>query len=562
MSYWAVTGERPSSARAVRVLLNVAAGLTAMVALQAWMVVGGARGVGVAVVFLLPALAGALAAWRSARPGRWLWWGVVALEVFYLVWQIGRLPAGDPFGLLGLAFPVAILILVFRRRCREWMAPARWQGLRSALRKGAGGDAGEGAVGYVAVLVLVAAVAVALAAVIPGSVSDGVKSAVCGILEESCPSPKSGQAVGPPAQKSAPTPYGRAVTPAPQAQGATSAPQGQGAPSAPPGQGATPAPPLPKPSPVIGLPHNFVPAEDYDARLNCWELTQGLCDLGQGIWLGGGDAYNSFADGVNMVACTAHIGCGRERFNETWDGWRQLVTTNPVDTVKSIWDESTKDIGNDWNQGQGWRSVGRTVPTVLSTIFGGKGINRLKSPNPLKNPVENVVPPKTAVVPPVITDVPPPKTGKAIYKTTDMKPGHRGEDGRGVVYLDDVELEKYRIVVRDGHFYTSDGRLLDTSGGGSHWSGAGNAIFVMDSRGNLYASPSHEVGRFHHSSFLRGGPVSGAGELKIENGVLVSISDKSGHYLPEAEYLQQVVQSLREQGVKIDPNMIKSWNTQ
>ena len=87
---------------------------------------------------------------------------------------------------------------------------------------------------------------------------------------------------------------------------------------------------------------------------------------------------------------------------------------------------------------------------------------------------------------------------------------------------------------------------------GERWyllgSGTGRAIFVMDEAGNIYASKVQEVGRFHHSSLLAGKPVAAAGELEIENGVLKTLSDKSGHYQPTREFTQQAIDSLRRQG--------------
>ncbi|WP_218581945.1 hypothetical protein, partial [Nocardia cyriacigeorgica] len=58
----------------------------------------------------------------------------------------------------------------------------------------------------------------------------------------------------------------------------------------------------------------------------------------------------------------------------------------------------------------------------------------------------------------------------------------------------------------------------------------------MDNQGNLYASLHHAPGQFHHSSFLAGGPVAGAGELEVIDGVLQLVTDSSGHYRPPQRY--------------------------
>jgi hypothetical protein len=76
-------------------------------------------------------------------------------------------------------------------------------------------------------------------------------------------------------------------------------------------------------------------------------------------------------------------------------------------------------------------------------------------------------------------------------------------------------------------------------------------MFVMDRHGNLYASLEQHVGRLHHSSFLSGKPVAGAGELVVEDGVPKVISRKSGHYQPEPMHLEQVRDMLDEQGIDV-----------
>lgn len=108
-----------------------------------------------------------------------------------------------------------------------------------------------------------------------------------------------------------------------------------------------------------------------------------------------------------------------------------------------------------------------------------------------------------------------------------------------------------RITARDGLLYTSDGKLLDTAGMVTHFSGPGFAIYVMSREGNLHVS-SHSVGHRHHSSLLAGGAVSGAGELKVSKGRLVWISNKSGHYCPDVFHLLQILHSLYMQRVPLN----------
>jgi hypothetical protein len=81
--------------------------------------------------------------------------------------------------------------------------------------------------------------------------------------------------------------------------------------------------------------------------------------------------------------------------------------------------------------------------------------------------------------------------------------------------------------------------------------GASNAIFVMDEQGNIYASKVHAPGEFHHSSFLAGEPVAAAGEIRVTNGALEFISDRSGHYQPPPIHLEQAIDVLKDKGVNV-----------
>ncbi|MEV5748229.1 hypothetical protein AB0L00_10460 [Actinoallomurus sp. NPDC052308] len=131
--------------------------------------------------------------------------------------------------------------------------------------------------------------------------------------------------------------------------------------------------------------------------------------------------------------------------------------------------------------------------------------------------------------------------------------------GSQVQYLDDAARQRYRLTVgSDGRLYDSSGRLFDTRRGTSAWTpDRGRAIYVMDEHGNLYASNTQVVGQFHHSSFLAGGPVAGAGELEVVNGNLMAISRQSGHYKPTPQHLQQVTDHLRGQGLLFGPHHIE-----
>ena len=78
----------------------------------------------------------------------------------------------------------------------------------------------------------------------------------------------------------------------------------------------------------------------------------------------------------------------------------------------------------------------------------------------------------------------------------------------------------------------------------------GWAIFVMDPNGRFFAA-QHKVGLFHHSSFLAGGNVAGAGEIKVDHGKVRGITNKSGHYTPTEAEMTQVFTELEANGVNL-----------
>ncbi|MCP2295811.1 hypothetical protein APR11_002229 [Nocardia amikacinitolerans] len=152
------------------------------------------------------------------------------------------------------------------------------------------------------------------------------------------------------------------------------------------------------------------------------------------------------------------------------------------------------------------------------------------------------------------------------FNTTELDPHYVGEEvpgnsiwpGSNVKYLTEEERKAYQLFVRDGKIYDANGNLFDTSAASTaHSPGGGRAIFVMDENGNMYASTRHAVGEFHHSSFLGGKPVAGAGELQVVNGELKLITDQSGHYKPAQEYTQQVISNLQGQGVQLNPSQVQ-----
>ncbi|WP_280236475.1 hypothetical protein [Nocardia cyriacigeorgica] len=143
-------------------------------------------------------------------------------------------------------------------------------------------------------------------------------------------------------------------------------------------------------------------------------------------------------------------------------------------------------------------------------------------------------------------------------------PGNARWRNSHVEYHDEQTRQQFRLTIHNGLLYDANGVLFDTRRAHSAHSGGGRAIFVMDSQGNLYASLEHAPGHFHHSSFLAGGPVAGAGELVVIDGVVQLVTDASGHYRPPQRYTHQVVMNLRSRGIPIDNSqvhcMARNWD--
>ena len=95
-----------------------------------------------------------------------------------------------------------------------------------------------------------------------------------------------------------------------------------------------------------------------------------------------------------------------------------------------------------------------------------------------------------------------------------------------------------------GGSITQGGQPYDTSAMYSKFKGDGFAIYVMSQDGRFY-STSHKIGLFHHSSFMGGGAVAGAGEIKVVGGTVQYITNKSGHYTPGDKELTQTLHALQ-----------------
>jgi hypothetical protein len=122
-----------------------------------------------------------------------------------------------------------------------------------------------------------------------------------------------------------------------------------------------------------------------------------------------------------------------------------------------------------------------------------------------------------------------------------------GFEGRKVTYLTDpADRARHEVTIREGRIYGSDKTIpfntRDLISG---------SIFVRAPDGKLYVSNEYEFGQFHHSTFNAGGPVSAAGRIWIQDGVVTRISNWSGHYAPTPVDLIYEIAALEDSGVDL-----------
>ncbi len=157
-----------------------------------------------------------------------------------------------------------------------------------------------------------------------------------------------------------------------------------------------------------------------------------------------------------------------------------------------------------------------------------------------------------------------PVPADALYRrTASMYQQYVGEErGRrfstNVQYLSEAERRPYLVRIENGLVLDASGRPVDTRGAMPWVAGSGGrAIFVMDHQGQIYLSNDYRMGQFHHSSFLAGESVAAAGEMSIEEGVVRVVSDRSGHYKPGWNQVNQIKDRLARGGVRPDSYTIE-----
>jgi hypothetical protein len=119
-------------------------------------------------------------------------------------------------------------------------------------------------------------------------------------------------------------------------------------------------------------------------------------------------------------------------------------------------------------------------------------------------------------------------------------------------YFNQKERMKYKLQFKNGHPYL-DGKMLPHLIADEDPNSEVDYQYTMDPKGNIYIYQDGPLAacRIHHSSFVDGKQVAGAGHLKIEKGEIMYIDNCSGHYHPSDPMLDQVVEVLKEHDVTV-----------
>jgi RHS repeat-associated protein len=150
------------------------------------------------------------------------------------------------------------------------------------------------------------------------------------------------------------------------------------------------------------------------------------------------------------------------------------------------------------------------------------------------------------------------------YESTSMLEDYAGENekydimrwnrgmGRVTEYFDSNKAALHELDVKDGLLVHKTSGVPFDSINSSSIADEGKSIFVMDPQGRIFASKKQIPGELHHSSFLGGNPVSSAGDLMVTDGILLEVSNKSGHYQPSQKLNSQIFNELEKRGMDKD----------
>ena len=150
---------------------------------------------------------------------------------------------------------------------------------------------------------------------------------------------------------------------------------------------------------------------------------------------------------------------------------------------------------------------------------------------------------------------------KRRLRKDDLPPAVRRVKHPTVEYIrSPEERAQFRLTVKGGALFRgAETTPFSTHGMSTYHSGVGWCIFVVSPGGEFYVA-THRLSEFHHSSILAGSAAAAAGEMQVENGMLRTISNKSGHYQPGPRALAWALEKLQAMGVDLSSTAINLTN--
>jgi hypothetical protein len=133
-------------------------------------------------------------------------------------------------------------------------------------------------------------------------------------------------------------------------------------------------------------------------------------------------------------------------------------------------------------------------------------------------------------------------------------------------YMTPQEADKYRVQFKSGRAYQMQWWLSKTklvaaessrgAPGGQKTMKAGHAGYVLSMGGDFFTqkhgtTTNAKGTNIYHSTYLSGAAVRCAGTWKIENGVVLEITDASGHYRPTQDHMISALETLKTYGVNM-----------
>ena len=166
------------------------------------------------------------------------------------------------------------------------------------------------------------------------------------------------------------------------------------------------------------------------------------------------------------------------------------------------------------------------------------------------------------------------RTDDHSFPTLDLIEKYKGEEKKGVLYLNAEQRESYRVYFCKELLCDQKEQPLNPEHLGPKslikpFSNTdqqkqtnlqrGLAIYVMNAKGEIWLSFDSKDHYFHHSTLLAGQPIAAAGEMIIFQGKLYAINNQSGHYQPPPIVLKRVLSVLENKGVSIKGVLVKKY---